>query len=239
MKNLVSFLGASVATVAAVSFSGVANAATLAPSSFTTLTGVVDNTATAGSTLNTTGSSNGFNNFFTAPFVALGATATQNITTSVDNGSAVTGSTFAVSAADIASGFLDVSFRVAFAGTVGTFANDGYGVQLFNASNAFVGQFFTETSPSTPTAPFFISGTRNGSLALPGTLAAGNFTLRLVLSENGGDAPGNSAVGFNNIEVNSRAQQVPFEFSPLGLVALGGAYYFAKKNKKANSEIAA
>ena len=59
--------------------------------------------------------------------------------------------------------------------------------------------------------------------------------LRLVLSENGGDSPGNSAVGFNNIDVTA----IPFEFSPLGLVALGGAYHFAKKNKKAKSEISA
>lgn len=232
MKKIATILGTA---IAAVSFSGVANAAILNPSTFTNLTGVTDNTATTGGTLNTGDSPLGFNNTFSGNYVALGATNAQTIAVSVDNGTAVAGSTFPISASDIAAGSLIVTFNRAFGGTVGTFSNDGYSIQLFNSALGFVGSFINETSPTAASGtPFLIQGATGGSVSLVGQ-TPGNFTLRLVLSENGEDFPGNSAVGFSNIDVTA----VPFEFSPLGLVALGGAYHFAKKNKKAKSEISA
>jgi len=99
MKKIATILGTA---IAAVSLSGVANAAILNPSTFSNLTGTTDNTATAGGALNTGASPLGFNNTFSGDYVALGATNDQTIAASVDNGTAVAGSTFAVSAADIA-----------------------------------------------------------------------------------------------------------------------------------------
>jgi hypothetical protein len=239
MKNLVSLLGAAVGSVAALSFSGVASAAVLTPSSFTTGgpggTGV-GGVATAGSALNTGGTANngvGFQNFFSADFVALGSTPTEAANGgALNNANSQATSPFTITPGTTA---LNISFQYAFAGTSGSFGADGFGINLFDSTGAFAADFgFGLTAPLSQ--GFRLTGTGTGTADVS-ALAPGAYRVALILIENSNGASFNSAAGFNNIDVT--ATSVPFEFSPLGLVALGGAYYFANKNKKAKSEIAA
>jgi hypothetical protein len=234
MKKLAISLGSA---VAALSMSGVANAAVLAPSSFTGpgTGGSTTPGALSTGTLNSTGASNGFNNFFTSDFVSVGATGGQTISTSQDGGASLATSPITLSASDILGGSLSISFRYAFAGRGPTSGADSFTVALLNAAgNTNLGTFFTLSGGSAGNL-FSLNGTQSGSVSISG-FTPGSYNIGLINSELSFDA-GNSAAGFNNIDVSTTA--IPFEFSPLGLVALGGAYYFAKKNKKAKSEISA
>lgn len=232
MKKIATILGTA---IAAVSLSGVANAASLAPSSFVTLTGTADNAATPAGALNTTASPDGFSSFFGANYVAIGSTGTQTVSAGPEGVNSVVGAPLPVTASDIAAGSLIATFNYAFAGVKGGGA-DNFSVQLFNQANSFVGSFFNRSSIPLQNNFLDTQVAQNGTVSLAGQ-TAGTFQVRLVLNEGAFDS-GNTAAGFNTIDI-SAPQAIPFEFSPLGLVALGGAYYFVKKNKKAKSEISA
>lgn len=230
MKNLTTIFAATVGSlVASASFAGVASAAVLAPSTFTGpgTGGSTTAGAAPGDALNTTANPNGFNNFFTGSYVSVGATGNQTIGSSQAGGTSVATSPITLTAADIAFGALNIKFDYAFAGTGPVSGADAFTVALLNpAGDNTLGTFFTLSGANN--APFFLTGTNVTSTVNISALTPGSYNIGLIVAELGFDA-GNSAAGFNNIDVTA----VPFEFSPLGLVAVGGAYYFAKKNKKA------
>ncbi|MDX1977108.1 MAG: hypothetical protein SFT94_05485 [Pseudanabaenaceae cyanobacterium bins.68] len=229
MKNLTAIIGATVGSLAAsASFAGMASAAVLAPSTFngTGTGGSVTAGALAAGTLNTTAPANGFGSFFSSDYVSVGATGGQTISASQDGGASVASSPITLSASDIAFGALNISFNYAFAGLGPVSGADSFTVALLNAAGTTnLGTFFTLSGSTGVT--FSTNGTAGGSVNIS-ALTPGSYNIGLIVSELSFDA-GNSAAGFSNIDVTA----VPFEFSPLGLVAVGGAYFFAKKNKKA------
>ncbi len=193
--------------------------------------------------LNTAGGVDSFNNFFTANFLSIGASATDTISASPfeQNSSVRTGILFNIDAATIAATpTLQTKFNFILRGT----ADD------FQSAPQVLIQLLRFTSPTTPViagsvinrSPIIGTGlyqidersiafTSNITLTTPG-----DYGYRVTLTEPiGGSGDDNQAAGFNNFT----AETIPFDFNPSAAIAILGAGFGLnklRKNLKAKKE---
>ncbi len=217
---------------------------TLAPGSFITNSGTVDNAATSAGLLNTTAVPNGFGGFFNSPngptFLAVGATGTGTISASPTGVNSRTTSTFNVSAADAAASTnIFANFIYAYQGApTGSVINDfvinlvnpsgSDKVTIFDAANGSAGY-----SSGTTVSNLFV----NSSGGFFNFYGAGNYGFEIALTESGFGSV-NTAAGFNQVLISSTP--VPFDFDPsAGIAILGAGFGLNKlrKNLKAKKDL--
>lgn len=215
-----------------------------APNDFTLTSGVGSNSAAASSTINTTGivgsatsNTGGFNNAFSDIFVLLGANPGNTLSNDNFTGNNTTflsNTTIGFDAFQVTQP-IQLSFNSAFYGTAGNSGNnlDNFSISLRNISTGDEFTFLSRNSSSQYGAQnnqvVNISGGGNFFNGVP--IVEGTYQLQLSLVE-GTNTTGNSAAGFNNIQLDI-AEPVPFGFSTnASLIVFGGVFYGLNRMRK-------